>query len=156
MRRGAFRCSNRSRTHSKPEAIGGLPPVSALGDDVCGRPANGQSRPTQASRARLRTAGMGAHLAPDSCPVLQFVQGTGDVIMKPYWNINSFRRSDSDSHPALVTLIQHLPLHLCRDSSPPRAMDRYPCVNRYKHGADCPGWVNVHGARCEDCVVYNR
>ncbi|OHE93926.1 hypothetical protein CORC01_10825 [Colletotrichum orchidophilum] len=32
-------------------------------------------------------------------------------------------------------------------------MDRYPCVNRYKHGVDCPGWVNVHGARCEDCVV---
>ncbi|WDK10009.1 hypothetical protein CGRA01v4_01288 [Colletotrichum graminicola] len=34
-------------------------------------------------------------------------------------------------------------------------MDRYPCVNRYKHGVDCPGWVNVHGARCEDCVMYN-
>ncbi|GJD01567.1 hypothetical protein ColKHC_10392 [Colletotrichum higginsianum] len=32
-------------------------------------------------------------------------------------------------------------------------MDRYPCVNRYKHGVDCPGWVNVHNARCEDCVV---
>ncbi|KAK1840289.1 hypothetical protein CCHR01_17089 [Colletotrichum chrysophilum] len=32
-------------------------------------------------------------------------------------------------------------------------MDRYRCVNRYKHGVDCPGWVNVHGARCEDCVV---
>ncbi|KAK2038164.1 hypothetical protein LZ31DRAFT_559829 [Colletotrichum somersetense] len=32
-------------------------------------------------------------------------------------------------------------------------MDRYPYVNRYKHGVDCPGWVNVHGARCEDCVV---
>ncbi|WQF81899.1 hypothetical protein CDEST_06913 [Colletotrichum destructivum] len=29
-------------------------------------------------------------------------------------------------------------------------MDRYPCVNRYKHGVDCPGWVNVHNARCED------
>ncbi|KAL0764061.1 hypothetical protein CaCOL14_013388 [Colletotrichum acutatum] len=35
-------------------------------------------------------------------------------------------------------------------------MDRYPCVNRYKHGVDCPGWVNVHGARCEDCVIHNR
>ncbi|KAK1451045.1 hypothetical protein CCUS01_11221 [Colletotrichum cuscutae] len=34
-------------------------------------------------------------------------------------------------------------------------MDRYPCVNRYKHGVDCPGWVNVHGARCEDCVVVS-
>ncbi|KAK1975252.1 hypothetical protein LZ30DRAFT_738184 [Colletotrichum cereale] len=32
-------------------------------------------------------------------------------------------------------------------------MDRYPCINRYKHGVDCPIWVNVHGARCEDCVV---
>ncbi|CCF36542.1 hypothetical protein CH063_08087 [Colletotrichum higginsianum] len=35
-------------------------------------------------------------------------------------------------------------------------MDRYPCVNRYKHGVDCPGWVNVHNARCEDCVVASR
>ncbi|KAK2735393.1 hypothetical protein CKAH01_01774 [Colletotrichum kahawae] len=35
-------------------------------------------------------------------------------------------------------------------------MDRYPCVNRYKHGVDCPGWVNVHGARCEDCVVVSE
>ncbi|OHE90423.1 hypothetical protein CORC01_14283 [Colletotrichum orchidophilum] len=35
-------------------------------------------------------------------------------------------------------------------------MDRYPCVNRYKHGVDCPGWVNVHGARCEDCVVVSQ
>ncbi|KAK2777118.1 hypothetical protein CKAH01_12243 [Colletotrichum kahawae] len=35
-------------------------------------------------------------------------------------------------------------------------MDRYPCVNRYKHGVDCPGWVNVHGARCEDCVVVRE
>lgn len=34
-------------------------------------------------------------------------------------------------------------------------MDRYPCANRYKHGVDCPGWVNVHGARCEDCVVVS-
>ncbi|KXH33888.1 hypothetical protein CNYM01_13661 [Colletotrichum nymphaeae SA-01] len=41
-------------------------------------------------------------------------------------------------------------------SEEPFNMDRYPCVNRYKHGVDCPGWVNVHGARCEDCVVYNR
>ncbi|KAL0941158.1 uncharacterized protein CTRU02_203921 [Colletotrichum truncatum] len=35
-------------------------------------------------------------------------------------------------------------------------MDRYPCINRYKHGVDCPGWVNVHGARCEDCVVVSK
>ncbi|WQF90576.1 hypothetical protein CDEST_15590 [Colletotrichum destructivum] len=32
-------------------------------------------------------------------------------------------------------------------------MDRYPCINRYKHGVDCPIWVYVHGARCEDCVM---
>ncbi|KAH9225580.1 hypothetical protein K456DRAFT_1731798 [Colletotrichum gloeosporioides 23] len=32
-------------------------------------------------------------------------------------------------------------------------MYRYPCVNRYKHGVDCPGWFNMHGARCEDCFV---
>ncbi|KAL4403478.1 hypothetical protein CABS03_15129 [Colletotrichum abscissum] len=35
-------------------------------------------------------------------------------------------------------------------------MDRYPCVNRYKHSVDCPGWVNVHGARCEDCVIVSH
>ncbi|WQF90585.1 hypothetical protein CDEST_15599 [Colletotrichum destructivum] len=35
-------------------------------------------------------------------------------------------------------------------------MDLYPCANRYKHGVDCPVWVYVHNARCEDCVVYNR
>ncbi|KAE9569870.1 hypothetical protein CGMCC3_g14002 [Colletotrichum fructicola] len=48
------------------------------------------------------------------------------------------------------------PLHGRNFPRPPYNMDRYPCVNRYKHGVDCPGWVNVHGARCEDCVVYNR
>ncbi|KAK1856544.1 hypothetical protein CCHR01_00723 [Colletotrichum chrysophilum] len=35
-------------------------------------------------------------------------------------------------------------------------MDRYPCVNRYKPGVDCPAWVYVYGARCEDCVIYDR
>ncbi|KAF6809625.1 hypothetical protein CPLU01_09554 [Colletotrichum plurivorum] len=35
-------------------------------------------------------------------------------------------------------------------------MDSYPCVNRYKHGVDCPKWVRVPNVRCEDCIVYNR
>lgn len=35
-------------------------------------------------------------------------------------------------------------------------MDRYPCVNRYKPRVDCPAWVYVYGARCEDCVIYDR
>ncbi|KAF0327375.1 hypothetical protein RB213_011993 [Colletotrichum asianum] len=34
-------------------------------------------------------------------------------------------------------------------------MDRYPCVNRYKPGVDCPAWVYVYGARCEDCVIVS-
>ncbi|KAK2052833.1 hypothetical protein LY76DRAFT_309021 [Colletotrichum caudatum] len=35
-------------------------------------------------------------------------------------------------------------------------MDRYPCVNRFKHGVDCPAWVSVYGARCEDCVIVRK
>ncbi|KAK2765685.1 hypothetical protein CKAH01_15626 [Colletotrichum kahawae] len=34
-------------------------------------------------------------------------------------------------------------------------MDRYPCINRYKPGVDCPAWVYVYGARCEDCVIVS-
>ncbi|KAK2037239.1 hypothetical protein LZ31DRAFT_560565 [Colletotrichum somersetense] len=34
-----------------------------------------------------------------------------------------------------------------------RIMDRYPCVNKFKYGIDCPVWVIVYGARCEDFVI---
>ncbi|UQC84198.1 uncharacterized protein CLUP02_09694 [Colletotrichum lupini] len=33
------------------------------------------------------------------------------------------------------------------------AMDRYPCINRYKYTVNCPSWVWVYRTRCENCVL---
>ncbi|KAK1977713.1 hypothetical protein LZ30DRAFT_731015 [Colletotrichum cereale] len=38
----------------------------------------------------------------------------------------------------------------------PITMDRYPCVNRFKHDVNCSSWVYVYSGRCEDCVMSNR
>ncbi|KDN65894.1 hypothetical protein CSUB01_11168 [Colletotrichum sublineola] len=53
-------------------------------------------------------------------------QGTEETFSSPR-NINSHRRSDATTTRWIATPASH--------------------------GVDCPGWVNVHGARCEDCVV---
>ncbi|KAL0929426.1 uncharacterized protein CTRU02_215592 [Colletotrichum truncatum] len=34
-------------------------------------------------------------------------------------------------------------------------MDKYPCINRQKHGVDCPEWHYIFGARCVDCVTVS-
>ncbi|KAK2036769.1 hypothetical protein LZ31DRAFT_601023 [Colletotrichum somersetense] len=81
-------------------------------------------------------------------------EGREDAFLRPYWNINSYRTQTA----TVLALIQPLSSSLAalQIRQHHYTMDRYPCVNRYKHGVDCPSWVNVHGARCEDCVVYNR
>ncbi|KAH9225596.1 hypothetical protein K456DRAFT_1318344 [Colletotrichum gloeosporioides 23] len=94
-------------------------------------------------------------------PLLEYLGGSDTSKILSYsWARNILLRTSRCRLPQ----VHHDPIsyppsqshHTRATAASKRIMDRYPCVNRYKHGVDCPGWVNVHGARCEDCVVYNR